>query len=131
METNINTSPIASGSQLPPQSTDQSTSSEHARIGPAAAVIIVLVLLIAAGLYFWGAKLSQEMPPEALPYIPGDESMQPGGLDSGAHDASMNEPTAGIPVQSSSDDAASIQADFNQLNLDALEAQTSAELNNL
>ncbi len=117
MDTNANSSPIATGSQLPPQGP------EHTRIGPAAGIIIILVLVAAAGLYFWGSKLSQETSMEPPPYIPGDESASQPAATAAA--------TQGLPAQSTSDDAASIEADFEQMNLNSVESQTSAEFNNL
>lgn len=38
--------------------------------GPIAGIIIVVILMILGGLYFWGAQLNQEE--ETLPLIPGD-----------------------------------------------------------
>lgn len=117
----MDTTPLASGSQLPPQTPEP----QHRSIGPAAGTIIIVVLLIAAGLYFWGAKLSQETAVETLPYIPDDGQMTTQTMPN------TPEPTGGLPPQSTSDEAASIEADFEQMNLNSLESQTSVELDNL
>ena len=47
-------------------------------VGPTAGVIIILVLLVAASVYFWGQHLAQKNNPESqLPLIPADNSVQP------------------------------------------------------
>lgn len=116
----LNTSPIASGSQMPPPQNEPHKSS----IGPVAGAIIVILLLIAGGLYFWGAQLNKQ---ENLPpFIPSDDSAQQGD------DATITSDTsAGLPQQSSSDDVSSIESDANAMNMDQLNAQNSAELNNI
>ncbi|MDP3645666.1 MAG: hypothetical protein Q8R25_01120 [bacterium] len=42
--------------------------------GPIVGAIIVVVLLIVGGLYFWGARLNHQDTPEQLPFITGDVS---------------------------------------------------------
>ena len=114
-----NQNPVASGSQMPPISPE----APKQGVGPIAGAVIVIILLVAGGLYFWGAKLNQQ---NAVPYIPGDETMQyeePSTLESDA--------SAGLPSQSSSDDTASIESDFNAMNMDQMNSQNSAELNNI
>lgn len=119
MSTNQN--PIAAGNQFPPPQEPKSG------FGPIAGAIIVILLLIVGGLYFWGAKINNQMNNE-MPYIPSDDSMtddvQPVG-------ELQSDTSAGLPPQSSSDDVSSIEADFNAMNLNDLETQNSAELNNI
>lgn len=115
----LNTNPIASGSQMPPPET------KHTSIGPVAGAIIIILLLISGGLYFWGAQLNKNMESE-VPYIPSDASMQPTDQVTVTSDTS-----AGLPPQSASDDVSSIEADANAMNLDQLNSQNSAELNNI
>jgi hypothetical protein len=116
----LNTSPIASGSQMPPMSPEPQHKSS---IGPVAGAIIVILLLIAGGLYFWGAQLNKQ---EDVPsFIPSQEEM--------AQEEStlQSESAAGLPAQSSSDDVSSIEADANAMNMNEFESQNSAELNNI
>lgn len=113
--------PIASGSQFPPPEPKKSST------GPLAGAAIIIILLIAGGLYFWGAKLNRESRNE-VPYIPDDPSMmreeQPVG-------ELQSDTSAGLPPQSSSDDVSSIESDFNAMNMNELESQNSAEMNNI
>lgn len=114
----LNQNPIASGSQLPPTQTPEPTKSS---VGPLAGAVIVILLLVAGGLYFWGAQLNKQE--EVLPFIPSNDS---------AEDTSVNsDMSAGLPQQSSSDDVSSIEADANAMNIDQLNSQNSAELNNI
>jgi len=40
-------------------------------VGPTIGTVIIVILLIAGGLYFWGAQLNkQETTPGQIPYIP-------------------------------------------------------------
>lgn len=109
-------SPILSGNQIPPQEPQKSS------IGPMAGAVIVILLLIAGGLYFWGAQLNKQ--DEALPFIPSNDTPP---LD----DAMTSDPAAGLPTQSESDDVASIEADANAMDMTQFESENSAELNNI
>ena len=130
----INNSPIASGSQMPPVSPEerarggplQQPEQHKSTVGPIAGAAIVILLLIAGGLYFWGAKLNQQ--PPSTPYIPPDTSateVQP------QTQIPNSDSSAGLPPQSSSDDVSSIQADANAMNTNQLNSQNSAELNGI
>jgi len=79
--------------------------------GPVIGTIIVISLLALGALYFWGARLNGV--PEELPLIPGD-------------DASAE---SWAPQQSSSDEAAAIEADLNATNMTEFEQQMDADLN--
>ena len=115
-----NQNPVASGSQMP-----VSGSPERKPIGPIAGAIIVIALLVLGGLYFWGAQM--DMQTEETPYIPGDampgSEMPVGELES--------DTSAGLPAQGSSDDVSSIESDFNAMNMNQMESQNNAELNNI
>lgn len=117
-----NQNQVASGNQMP------QAEPERTPIGPMAGAVIVIILLVAGGLYFYGATLKKDVANE-MPYIPGDEYMMPEGtmpvgeLNSDA--------SAGLPPQSSSDDTSSIEADFNAMNMQQMESQNSAELKNI
>lgn len=127
----LNTSPVASGSQMPTPESPKSS------VGPLAGAIIVILLLVAGGLYFWGAQLNKTAGQQAPTYIPSNDSSMP---EAGAmQDTSSTNETvtitsdasAGLPAQSSSDDVSSIEADANAMNVDQLNSQNSAELNNI
>lgn len=103
---------------MPPQQTVQSPKSS---VGPIAGAVIVILLLAAGGLYFYGAKLNREMQND-VPFIPSDESV-PSGADS--------DTSGGLPPQSNSDETSSIEADFNAINMTQFESSNQADLNNL
>ena len=124
----LNTSPIASGSQMPvsPMSSRGGPSPEaphKSSIGPVTGAVIVILLLIAGGLYFWGAQLNRGQ--DTPPYIPSDDTSMGDGANITA------DTSAGLPPQSGSDDVSSIEAGANAMNLDQLNSQNSAELNGI
>lgn len=119
-----NQNPITNGSQLPPQM--PAPEPEHSGMGPIAGAVIVIVLLVAGGLYFYGAKLNQEAMMKAIPNMPQETMMEDGTLTETSGDAMV-----GLPSQSSSDDASSIEADLNAMDIGAIESSNQAELNNL
>lgn len=49
---------------------EHTTTHSKSGAGPIVGVVIVVILLVFGGLYFWGAQLNQEE--ETLPLIPGD-----------------------------------------------------------
>lgn len=116
----LNNNPIASGSQMPPPVPEPQKHS----IGPIAGAVIVILLLIAGGLYFWGAQLNKQE--DLPPYIPSN--------DTSFEDANVNltsDTGAGLPPQSQSDNVSAIEADANAMNIDQLNSSNSAELNNI
>lgn len=92
-------------------------------VGPIAGAVIVILLLVAGGLYFWGAQLNKQE--EVLPFIPSNDTTQ----DESA--TVTGDTSAGLPAQSSSDDVSSIEADANAMNMSQFESQNSAEMNNI
>lgn len=116
----LNQSPIASGSQLPPTQTPEPTKSS---VGPLAGAVIVILLLVAGGLYFWGAQLNKQE--EVLPFIPSNDTTNESGADV------TSDTGAGLPAQSSSDDVSAIEADANAMDMTQFESQNSAEMNNI
>lgn len=113
---NQNESPILSGSQMPPQPQEPHKSS----IGPLAGAIIVILLLVGGGLYFWGAQLNKQE--DAMPFIPSNDTQDV---------SSTSDTDAGLPPQGESDDVSSIEADANAMNMSQFESQNSAEMNNI
>ena len=47
---------------------------KHSGIGPVVGIVIILLLVIFGGLYFWGASMNKKTEP--LPFIPGDNPTQ-------------------------------------------------------
>lgn len=117
-----NQSPIAAGSQMPMTPEEQ----PRGGVGPIAGAIIVILLLIAGGLYFWGAKINEKSQENTMPYIPSNDTMQMQMQESASPTDS-----AGLPPQSTSDDASSIESDFNAMNLESIDSQNEAELNSI
>lgn len=94
--------PPGSQAPLPP--------SPKGAIGPLVGTAIIIVLLVAGGLYFWGAKLNQNASMNnAPPVILGDDS-------------------AGLPPTSSSDAVAAIEADVSATDVDRLDAEIEADM---
>lgn len=116
-----NNNPILNGDQMPPVS--QQPEHKHS-IGPIAGAIIVILLLIAGGLYFWGAQLNNQEQP--APYIPSNDT-------SASQDnvTVTGDTSAGLPPQSSSDAVSSIEADANSMNVDQLNSQNDASLDGI
>lgn len=112
---NLNQNPIAGGSQMP-----VSPQPPKSGVGPIAGAIIVILLLVAGGLYYWGAKLNEDIQRNSIPYIPDDSSFQEESATTGNT----------LPPQSDSDDVSSIESDFNAMNFDEINSQNEAELNN-
>jgi hypothetical protein len=116
----MNQNPIASGNQMPPQPV--SPEPQKHPVGPIAGAIIVIILLIAGGLYFWGAQMNESNDMNAIPFIPGNDETQ---LEAGA------DVNAGLPPQSSSDDVSAIEADMAAMDMGAIDAENSASMNNI
>lgn len=116
--TNPTPSPILSGNQMPPPQEPQKAS-----VGPIAGAVIVILLLIAGGLYFWGAQLNKQ--DEALPFIPSNDALPQ------ENTSVTGDTSAGLPAQSESDDVSAIEADVNAMDMTQFESQNSAEMNNL
>lgn len=113
----ITQSPLASGSQMPP------VPHEDVRkpgIGPVAGTAIIILLLIAGGLYFWGAKLNKEAIENPPPFIPSNDELRV-----------QTDANVGLPPQSASDEAAAIEADLDAINLEAIDAENNAELQSI
>ena len=73
--------------------------------GPVIGIIIIVLVLILGGLYLWGEKLNE------------------GGYGLGTENTEeADAQTTALSEQSSSDTAASIEADLNATNLDGLDA---------
>lgn len=84
--------------------------------GSIVGAIIVIIVLILGGLYFWGSQLEQQQTAqEELPFILGDEQYVDEGL----------------PPTSASDEVSDIEADVAATDLDKLDTALDADLNNV
>lgn len=115
----MNQDPISGGSQMP-----VSPEPRKSNVGPIAGTIIVILLLVAGGLYYWGAKLNQDIQNNTIPFIPDSAATPQEAIPAGESDDVF------MP-QSSSDDVSSIESDFNAMNMNEFDAQNEAELNNI
>ena len=87
---------------------------KQAPVGAWVGALIVITLLIAGALYFWGAQLNAPSDGYTPPLILGDDT--------------ESDASAGIPAQSGSDEAAAIEADLEALDFEQFEAQMNADL---
>lgn len=85
------------------------TPHEEKSIGPAIGIIIIIVVIVLGGLYFWGQRLEMRSP--ATTENPPVENTQVSNSP-----AELQE----IQSQSSADDTAAIEADLNATNVDSL-----------
>lgn len=110
MEPNNTIPPINPITQTP-------TKKEEKSIGPAIGIIVIIVIIILGGLYFWGQRLAQkpapvvEQQPQTQQEVP---EVTPG--------ADINQ----LQNQSSSDDLNSIQADLNTTDLNNLGTEVNS-----
>jgi uncharacterized protein HemX len=83
---------------------------EENGVGPIVGVIIILIVIILGGLYFWYKRAHAPAPTDSA------------AVTEAATDAEVSE----IMTTSSSDDTASIEADLNNTNTDGLNSQLNA-----
>lgn len=102
-----NQSPTSFGSPAP----------EKKPVGPVAGIIIVILLMIAGGLYFWGAAINAKNGADTNtpPLILGN-------------DVPGSDTEAGLPAQSSSDELSSIETDLNAMDMTQFEAQAEGSV---
>ena len=74
-------------------------------IGPVIAIIIVLLMVILGGVYFWGER---------------NNSVQPASQEVVVNEANVDAVSGKIMQQSTSDESASIEADLNGTDVDNL-----------
>ena len=117
-----NQSPIAAGEQMP-----IAPEQPKSGVGPIAGAVIVILLLVAGGLYFWGAKLNEKAQENTMPYIPSNDDTMP--MQEADPQATETDPM--LPQQSASDDPSSIEADFNAMDFESIQAENEAELDNI
>ncbi|OHA88065.1 MAG: hypothetical protein A2653_02570 [Candidatus Zambryskibacteria bacterium RIFCSPHIGHO2_01_FULL_43_25] len=95
---------------------------QRSSAGPIIGIIIIIVVLVLGGLYFWGQKLSQESLLEDSSMTTETEAM----IESRSAAA-----TRQLRVQSASDDISYIEADLNATELESLGSEfDSAESGN-
>ena len=90
------------------------TSEKKTSVGSIVGIVIIVVILIFGGLYFWGAQLEKEqMMQDELPFILGDDE------------------TGELPTTSGSDEVSALEQDIDTTNMDAIEAQLDTDLGNI
>lgn len=93
-----------------PQMPEPSVSApEKSSVGPVIGALIIVLLLAAGALYFWGAQLNKGGVNNAPPTILGDDS-------------------AGLPPTRSSDTVADIEADISATDMDTFEGEVEADM---
>lgn len=102
----MNTAPQSGAPQAPEPSVSVP---EKSSVGPIVGALIILVILAAGGLYFWGAKLNKDRANNAPPMILGDDS-------------------AGLPPTRSSDSMADIEADVAATDMNTFESGVEADM---
>jgi hypothetical protein len=86
---------------------------EQKHMGPLMGIVIIIVILVFGGLYFWGARINNaEYEKEEIPQILGD-------------DGSKIIPQDGNPI---SDSPENIETDFSTSDFDDLDAQIGEDL---
>ncbi len=82
------------------ENTTPTMGGESKSVGPAIGIVIIILIVVLGGLYFWGQRMN-------------DQDMQNTNT---ATDESLNQ----MNTQSSSDDTTSIEADLNATNMNSL-----------
>lgn len=95
-----------------PQSNEPQTE-EGSHMGPVIGTVIIIAILIFGGLYFWGAQINEQN----LEDITEEDVLPAGGGDVQTNDDLSN-----------SDEPAAIEEDFNDTDLQQLEADFEADL---
>jgi len=111
--------------QIPPQETQQeeipntlqSEAPEKSTSGPLIGVAIIIIVLIAGGIYFWSTAVNQDEDGDQLPTIQSGEET----------DAIVSR----LESQGTSDEIADIEADLNTTELDNLDSELDDLLNEL
>lgn len=96
---------------------------EKTHVGPLIGIIIIAVVMILGGLYFWGQKVNDMIPPHKD--VASDQTAE---KVAGQSDEALN----ALETQGTSDSVADIEADLNATVLDGLDAEAGsieAELN--
>ena len=96
-------------------SSSEQTSTPQKQMGPIFGIVIIVILLILGGFYFWGAQLS-------------DDSQIQDKTEMTAEEITNQEDTAleNLERQSNSDELSDIEADLNATDLDSLDSELDA-----
>jgi hypothetical protein len=95
------------------QNTQQGGTSEENAFGPLIGVAIIIIVLIAGGIYFWSTTIDQEESPTVQSTIEADKIVSQ------------------LNSQGTSDEIADIEADLNITDLDNLDSELDDLLNEL
>jgi uncharacterized protein HemX len=90
--------------QNPIQNTTPSMGGESKSVGPAIGIVVIILIVVLGGLYFWGQRMNTQ-------------------TTEGTNTQTMSEPDQALTqmnTQSTSDDTAAIEADLNATNVNDL-----------
>lgn len=114
---NMEQAPVQKTPQTEVPNTLQDEVTEPSSSGSLIGVVIIVIVLVAGGIYFWSSTINQDSEENVLPTI------QSGG-DTDAIVNQLNE-------QGSSDEVADIEADLNTTDLESLDSELDDLLNEL
>ena len=83
------------------------TSSEHKKVGPIIAILVIVIVLIAAAIYLFASRVNKEQP------VPSTTAMTNDTTPNDVPDNSAAVQQSVAPVTNTSDDVNTIQADLN------------------
>jgi len=113
--TRMNHSPeMNSNNNYQPQEPRPEQNGERKQMGPMLGIVIILIIIVFGGLYFWGARLNDAKNDiDQIPLILGDDG------------------SSITPSQTASDSPENIESDFDTTDIDALEAGIEGDLSNI
>ena len=100
--------------QAPPRSSAETSGEEHKSVGQIVGIVVIILVLLAGGLYFWGTRLNKEAV---------DSEVGPAGKTAEDIAASPDTATEALGAQSTSDAVADIEADLGATELDSLDQE--------
>jgi hypothetical protein len=108
----------------PPQASEVDEKKSH--MGSLIGAVIVIIIIVFGGLYFWGAQLEKQGTSyeDALPFLLGDEVT----LDEASMVEALVVEEGGLPPVSTSDTVLDIESDIDTLDFDAFEEELEADL---
>ena len=109
-----NQAPIETSSQDVPNTLREASVGQHSS-GPMIGIIVIVLMLILGGYYFWSTKVDEVQQADT------PTTIQPGGET----EAVVNQ----LEEQDSSDEIASIEADLNATDLEAIDSELDDILN--
>jgi hypothetical protein len=108
----------------PPQAPE--VEDKKSPVGPIVGAIIIIVIIIFGGLYFWGSYLENQTDiyTEALPFLLGDGTTE----DEVSMVEGLMVEEGGLPPVSTSDTVSDIEDDIEAMDFDVFEEELEADL---